>query len=196
LTTTRTVATTEADAVGPEAELLQALGRRIELIDDRLQAIESAASSKPASKAPSAGTWDWSTLTPEALADAWRDLADWFRLQVRDKALEERVPRCWYRHPGFVAQLAALRAWHAKTLTAEASGYDAASWHEAFGRMVESVWPRYAAHPPHGVGADESGQMRRARREATERDEIDAWIEAQTEERRRAVEATSNAGGK
>ena len=65
-------------------------------------------------------------------------LLAWMAWLVPAYDLSEQWPLCWYRHEGLVAQLLALRRWHAALFTEQSSDLLAPSkWHDALYRLSE-----------------------------------------------------------
>jgi hypothetical protein len=74
---------------------------------------------------------------PEALRAAWGELMAWvdWLVATYDLPTGGRWASCWYRHPGVVHELLALRRWHLEVLDSEASGADLFLWHDALWRF-------------------------------------------------------------
>jgi len=65
-------------------------------------------------------------------------LLAWVTWLVPAYDLSEQWPLCWYRHEGLVAQLLALRRWHAALFTEQSDDLLAPSkWHDALYRLSE-----------------------------------------------------------
>lgn len=76
----------------------------------------------------------WPHLTPGVARQEWTSLRAWVeRLVVRFPHLDHHViPRCWYRHPGHVEALAALRDAERVNYAQNAPGTAGVDWHRAF----------------------------------------------------------------
>jgi hypothetical protein len=155
-------------------DVVQAHDLRLAALERRVDAMEKHPERRGL-RAGARAPWDWSLLADSQLLEAWTNLASWFFEVARDHALEDKVPRCWYRHPGFVAHLAALKSWHDRARAPNASPADAVSWHEAFLKMAEMVWPRYAGHLHREEHAAES--ERQADREAVMAQALDQYLQ-------------------
>ena len=78
--------------------------------------------------APPVLPWNWERRDAGEIAESWTALAPWVRWFVVRYHLVGRVPACWFRHPGLVDELRALRECLAKGHHVEdrAHGEDAA----------------------------------------------------------------------
>ena len=54
----------------------------------------------------------WRHLDQAAAAELWDELADWVQWARERYDLGDRIPACWFRHPGVVEQLTALMSAH------------------------------------------------------------------------------------
>jgi hypothetical protein len=118
--------------------------------------------------------WNLAALTDKEKAELWRELAAWFDQRVRDHALEGQVPRCWYRHGGFVAQLAALKSSWETAHGPSARPNEAVAWHDAFMRMADQVWPRYMRHNHRET--DAAAERRQRDREKADAAEFERYV--------------------
>jgi hypothetical protein len=92
------------------------------------------------------------------------DVGDWLLETAWAHAVDDQVPPCWFHHDGLVSHLLALKAWEANTLVPGSSPADADRWHEAFLRMAERIWPRFASTHPCSGDPDARAQERRIKR--------------------------------
>lgn len=94
------------------------------------------------------GLVEWHDLTPGEQAAEWAGLRAWVTwLHDRyELATEERLPRCWARHPGLVEELRALRAWRAEVYGGgQPSGQAARYWHAELRQLLAAATGMYAA---------------------------------------------------
>jgi hypothetical protein len=78
--------------------------------------------------------------------DKGRALAEWHRYEL---GTEDRLPRCWPRHPGLVEELWALRAWRLEVYSGGQPSGQAARVRptERTQRRIASAYgPRRVAH--------------------------------------------------
>ncbi|GAB3259646.1 hypothetical protein [Kineosporia babensis] len=63
--------------------------------------------------APVADLNEWHAMTEPARSREWSGLVGWVRWlhDAYELSVEERLPLCWYQHPGLVEELRALKAW-------------------------------------------------------------------------------------
>jgi len=97
---------------------------------------------------PSRPLAEWHDMTPGERAVAWAGLRTWVAwLQARyELAVEERLPRCWPRHPGLIEELLALKAWREEIYAAaQPSGQAARYWHAELRQVVHAATTMYAA---------------------------------------------------
>ncbi len=80
----------------------------------------------------------WPDLTPGEARAEWAALRAWVEaLTERFGHLDHHViPRCWFRHPGHVEALAALRDAERVNYSDTAPGTAAVDWHRAF-QLIE-----------------------------------------------------------
>ena len=91
---------------------------------------------------------EWHDMTPGQQQAAWAELRAWVAwLHDRyELGTEDRLPRCWARHPGLVEELRALRAWRLEIYSGrQPSGQAARYWHAELRQLVHSAVPMYAA---------------------------------------------------
>jgi hypothetical protein len=107
---------------------------------DRLSALaELFAADGPADLEDATGPTYWPELAARDLAAAWAQLGGWLEgLIARFPHLDHHViPLCWYRHPGHVEALSALRDHQAVSYSDTAARTAAVDWHRAF-RDIEA----------------------------------------------------------
>jgi hypothetical protein len=91
---------------------------------------------------------EWHDMTPGQQQAAWAELRAWVTwLHYRyELGTEERLPRCWARHPGLVEELRALRAWRLEVYSGgQPTGQAARYWHAELRQLVQAAVPMYAA---------------------------------------------------
>lgn len=92
---------------------------------------------------------EWHDMTPGEQVTAWAQLRAWvtWLIDVYELTVEERMPRCWAKHPGLVEELWALRAWRLEIYsgTQPAAGQAARYWHAELERVLHAAQTRYAA---------------------------------------------------
>jgi len=91
---------------------------------------------------------EWHDMTPGQQQAAWAELRAWVAwLHDRyELGTEDRLPRCWARHPGLVEELRALRAWRLEIYSgSQPSGQATRYWHAELRQLVHSAVPMYAA---------------------------------------------------
>src|SRR5712691_3969019 len=81
---------------------------------------------------------EWHDMTPGQQAVAWAGLRAWVAwLHDRyELSTEDRLPRCWPRHPGLVEELHALRAWREEIYTTGPPSAQSARYRHAELRQV------------------------------------------------------------
>jgi hypothetical protein len=75
---------------------------------------------------------EWHDMTPGQQQVAWAELRAWvaWLYDRYELGTEDRLPRCWPRHPGLVEELWALRAWRLEVYSGgQPSGQAARYWH-------------------------------------------------------------------
>ncbi|WP_152186998.1 hypothetical protein [Segeticoccus rhizosphaerae] len=99
----------------------------------------------PGGPVSAAGPVYWPDLPAEVAEQAWTELRDWVEDLIDRFGLDARtVPPCWYRHPGIVAALAALRDHERACYTPTASPSAGIDWFRAF-REIEDRLVGWAA---------------------------------------------------
>jgi hypothetical protein len=91
---------------------------------------------------------EWHDMTPGLQAAAWAGLRAWVAwLHDRyELSTEDRLPRCWPRHPGLVEELWALRAWREEIYTTgPPSAQSARYWHAELRQVLTAARTLYAA---------------------------------------------------
>jgi hypothetical protein len=104
------------------------------------------------------GIREWHDLGDDECRAAWRDLVDWVTwLHDRyELSVEERLPRCWARHPGLIEELHALKVWrqeiYRQTDDSDGSGDPPAMagqaaryWHAELRQVLHAATTQYAA---------------------------------------------------
>lgn len=87
-----------------------------------------------------AGPVYWPGLPAEVAEQAWVELRDWVEDLIDRFALDARtVPPCWYRHPGIVAALSALRDHERACFTPGASPSASVDWFHALREIEERL---------------------------------------------------------
>ena len=87
-------------------------------------------------------------MTPGQQQAAWAELRAWvaWPYDRYELGTEDRLPRCWPRHPGLVEELWALRAWRLEVYSGgHPSGQAARYWHTELRQLVQAAVPMYAA---------------------------------------------------
>jgi hypothetical protein len=90
---------------------------------------------------------EWHSMTPGEQAAAWAELRAWVTwLHDRyELSVEDRLPRCWARHPGLVEELSALKAWRQEIYTSsQPSGQAARYWHAELRQVLHAAATQYA----------------------------------------------------
>lgn len=104
-----------------------------------------ASNSPERGAAQAGGPVHWPSLPAEVAEQAWVELRVWVEDLVDRFALDVRtVPPCWFRHPGIVAALSALRDHERASFTPDASAAAAVDWFRAL-REVEYRLGEWAA---------------------------------------------------
>jgi len=155
-----TTMTRQAQAVTPEALAEQrsapsAAVRRQLRLGPRTRPVPKPSQPKGASTAGDGIVLDkgktpgeWHDMTPGQRQAAWAELRAWVAwLHDRyELGTEDRLPRCWARHPGLVEELWALRAWRLEIYSGgQPSGQAARYWHAELRQLVHAAVPMYAA---------------------------------------------------
>ena len=86
-------------------------------------------------------------MTPGGQAAAWAELRAWVTwLHDRyELSVEDRLPRCWARHPGLVEELCALKAWREEIYNgSQPSGQAARYWHAELRQVLHAAATQYA----------------------------------------------------
>jgi hypothetical protein len=90
---------------------------------------------------------EWHDMTPGEQVTAWAELRAWVTwLHDRyELSVEDRLPRCWARHPGLVEELAALKAWREEIYgSGQPSGQAALYWHNELRQVLHAASSMYA----------------------------------------------------
>jgi len=91
---------------------------------------------------------EWHDMTPGQQQAAWAELRAWvaWLYDRYELGTEDRLPRCWPRHPGLVEELWALRAWRLEIYSGgQPAGQAARYWHTELRQFVQAAVPVYAA---------------------------------------------------
>ena len=123
-------------------------------LPSRLQATAPAV---PASKPVRAQVYEDHDLSPEQREAWWTDLVNWVAWlhDAYELSTDQRLPECWYQHPGLVQELAALRAWRAEIYTPPTdpdgrpapvwgNGGSARAWHGELRNVLRAATADYA----------------------------------------------------
>jgi hypothetical protein len=91
---------------------------------------------------------EWHEMTPGEQIATWGTLRAWVTwLHDRyELSVEDRLPRCWPRHPGLVEELYALMVWRAEIYSSShQSGQAARYWHAELRQVLHAATTLYAA---------------------------------------------------
>ena len=109
---------------------------------------KSAAAGSPDPGAPAVRpVVEWHDKTPGEQVAAWAELRAWGTgLYDRyELSVEDRLPRCWARHPGLVEELCALKAWREEIYSGtQPSGQAARYWHAELRQVLHAAATQYA----------------------------------------------------
>jgi hypothetical protein len=90
---------------------------------------------------------EWHDKTPGEQAAAWAELRAWvaWLYDRYELSVEDRLPRCWARHPGLVEELGALKAWREEIYGGpQPSGQAARYWHAELRQVLHAATSQYA----------------------------------------------------
>lgn len=109
---------------------------------------QESASEAPA--LPPAGRFaEWHDMSPGEQLVAWAQLRAWvtWLIDRYELTAEDRLPRCWARHPGLVEELWALRAWRLEIYGGglQQPGQAARYWHAELRQVLHAATSVYAA---------------------------------------------------
>ena len=120
----------------------------------RIRPPRSGSRNKPAvADSPDAGAQsarpvtEWHDKTPGEQAAAWAELRAWvtWLYDRYELSVEDRLPRCWARHPGLVEELHALKAWREEIYNGnQPSGQAARYWHAELRQVLHAATTQYA----------------------------------------------------
>lgn len=134
--------------LSPRQRRLLRRGPRIQPPRSRRPRAESAAAGSPDSTASAARpVTEWHNMTPGEQTAAWAELRAWVTwLHDRyELSVEDRLPRCWARHPGLVEELCALKAWREEIYCgSQPSGQAARYWHAELRQVLHAAATQYA----------------------------------------------------
>jgi hypothetical protein len=121
-----------------------------------------------------AGPTYWPELVPREAHDAWMELRSWVgQLIERFPHLDHHViPLCWFRHPGHVEALSALRDHERVSYADTAPATAAVDWHRAF-RDIEARLREWTAQL--SCGATHESRLRQIR--PVQPDEWDHFVQ-------------------
>lgn len=91
---------------------------------------------------------EWHELTPGEQIATWGTLRAWVTwLHDRyELSVEDRLPRCWPRHPGLIEELYALMIWrHEIYSSSHQPGQAARYWHAELRQVLHAATTVYAA---------------------------------------------------
>jgi hypothetical protein len=86
-------------------------------------------------------------MTPGEEIAAWAELRAWvtWLYDRYELSVEDRLPRCWARHPGLVEELYALKAWREEIFSGgQPSGQAARYWHAELRQVLHAAVTQYA----------------------------------------------------
>lgn len=102
----------------------------------------------PAAPEPGRFT-EWHDMSPGEQLTAWAQLRAWvtWLTDRYELTVEDRLPRCWARHPGLVEELWALRAWRLEVYGGgqPQPGQAARYWHAELKQVLHAATTVYAA---------------------------------------------------
>lgn len=119
------------DLAGIGAELT-ALADAVTIVEQKVAALADGEKEQPVRM------WDWTTMNMEQAGVAWDTLTHWVDLVlvrqynvVGAKGGDDKIPACWYRHPGAVAELAWLcQEWLRIYRSSKGTPGAAGEWHD------------------------------------------------------------------
>jgi hypothetical protein len=126
--------------------------RRLLRRGPRIRPPRSAASPSAVSS-PDPGTQapgpviEWHDMTPGQETATWAELRAWvtWLYDRYELSVEDRLPRCWARHPGLVEELYALKAWREEIFSgSQPSGQAARYWHAELRQVLHAAVTQYA----------------------------------------------------
>ena len=133
--------------LSPRQRRLLRRGPRVQAPRRRLPADALAMGSQaPDVQAPRPVT-EWHNMTPGEQAAAWAELRAWvtWLYDRYELSVEDRLPRCWARHPGLVEELCALKAWREEIFSgSQPSGQAARYWHAELRQVLHAAVTQYA----------------------------------------------------
>lgn len=112
-----------------------------------------SAASPPAVSSPAVGPQvpmpviEWHDMTPGQETATWAELRAWvtWLYDRYELSVENRLPRCWARHPGLVEELYALKAWRQEIYSgSQPSGQAARYWHAELRQVLHAAATQYA----------------------------------------------------
>lgn len=119
------------DLAGIGAELT-ALADAVTIVEQKLDTLADGEKEQPVRM------WDWTTMNIDQAGVAWETLTSWADLVlvrqynvIGAKGGDDKIPACWYRHPGAVAELSWLcQEWHRIYRSSKGTPGSAGEWHD------------------------------------------------------------------
>ncbi len=111
---------------------LTALADAVTVVEQKVDALADGEKEQPVRM------WDWTTMNIDQAGVAWETLTSWVDIVlvrqynvVGAKGGDNKIPACWYRHPGAVAELAWLcQEWHRIYRSTKGTPSSAGEWHD------------------------------------------------------------------
>jgi hypothetical protein len=132
--------------LSPRQRRLLRRGPRVQTLRSRRPHTDALATGSQALGAPRSVT-EWHNMTPGEEAAAWAELRAWvtWLYDRYELSVEDRLPRCWARHPGLVEELYALKAWREEIFSGgQPSGQAARYWHAELRQVLHAAVTQYA----------------------------------------------------
>jgi len=123
---------------GPRVQTPRSRRPRADALAARSQAVGAQASGS---------LTEWHDMTPGEETAAWAQLRAWvtWLYDRYELSVEDRLPRCWARHPGLVEELCALKAWREEIFSGgQQSGQAARYWHAELRQVLHAAVTQYA----------------------------------------------------
>lgn len=134
--------------LSPRQRRLLRRGPRVQPLRSRRPRTDALATGSQAlgAQAPRPVT-EWHNMTPGEEIAAWAELRAWvtWLYDRYELSVEDRLPRCWARHPGLVEELYALKAWREEIFSGgQPSGQAARYWHAELRQVLHAAVTQYA----------------------------------------------------